>query len=211
MQTAKLSRGRCCIAFTRHSSTVRHVIPSLTSSSSTTRCVQVFAKGKRSFRRTTSPQQMTPQQMPQQGAPDIDPENEEFVIFMRATSGPQQIWFPVTIVKGGSPANILVKTCQSEWGRKLFQGTLVRNIGESINKERETIIKTQRKQMIAQGLGWMKDVPAKDFEFGFKIRDKRDAADAAKPLNLTVIPPPEELVDQPLDRVKKFFSNAFSQ
>lgn len=26
-------------------------------------------------------------QMPQQGAPDIDPENEEFVIFMRATSG----------------------------------------------------------------------------------------------------------------------------
>lgn len=43
------------------------------------------------------------------------------------------------------------------------------------------------------------------------LQDKRDAADAAKPLNLTVIPPPEELVDQPLDRVKKFFSNAFSQ
>jgi hypothetical protein len=59
--------------------------------------------------------------------PPVDPDNAEFVIFVRAKKFPQ--WFPLSVVKGGSAANVLVKAMESELGRKLSGNTLVRNIG----------------------------------------------------------------------------------
>jgi len=57
----------------------------------------------------------------------VDPDNAEFVIFVRAKKFPQ--WYPLSVVKGGSAANVLVKAMESELGRKLSGNTLVRNIG----------------------------------------------------------------------------------
>lgn len=43
-------------------------------------------------------------------------------------------WWPVTIVKGGRPANLLVSTMDSEWGKKLFGKALIRSISQPIWK-----------------------------------------------------------------------------
>ena len=51
----------------------------------------------------------------------------EFVIFTRAKKFPQ--WYPLSVVKGGQAANMLVKAMESELGRKLSGNSLVRNIG----------------------------------------------------------------------------------
>ena len=59
--------------------------------------------------------------------PPVDPDNVEFVIFVRAKKFPQ--WYPLSVVKGGSAANALVKAMKSELGKKLSGNTLVRNIG----------------------------------------------------------------------------------
>ena len=59
--------------------------------------------------------------------PPVDPDNVEFVIFTRAKKFPQ--WYPLSVVKGGQAANMLVKAMESELGRKLSGNSLVRNIG----------------------------------------------------------------------------------
>ena len=43
-------------------------------------------------------------------------------------------WVPLSVVKGGQAANVLVQSLQSEWGLKLFGNTLIRNIGQVVNK-----------------------------------------------------------------------------
>lgn len=43
-------------------------------------------------------------------------------------------WVPLTIVKGGQAANFLVKAMESEWGRKLYAKTLIKNIGQAVYK-----------------------------------------------------------------------------
>jgi hypothetical protein len=42
----------------------------------------------------------------------------------------------------------------------------------------------------------------------FLFQDKTDASDASKPTNLTIIPPEEEITQNPIDKFKKFFSSA---
>jgi serine phosphatase RsbU (regulator of sigma subunit) len=42
----------------------------------------------------------------------------------------------VSVVKGGAAANTLVKAMDSPWGRELYSGTLIRNIGASCYKVR---------------------------------------------------------------------------
>jgi hypothetical protein len=41
-------------------------------------------------------------------------------------------WVPLTITKGGQAANFLVKALQSEWGRKLYAKTLLKQISQSV-------------------------------------------------------------------------------
>ena len=43
-------------------------------------------------------------------------------------------WLPVSVVKGGGPANLLVSAMESEWGKKLFGKTLIRSIAQSVWK-----------------------------------------------------------------------------
>ncbi|KIZ07565.1 hypothetical protein MNEG_0380 [Monoraphidium neglectum] len=148
-----------------------------------------------------------------QSIPPVDPENEEFVIFIRATSGSYQQWMNMSVVKGGSSANLLVKGMATEWGRKLYARTLLSNIAGSIYKERDAILKGLRdsvRQQIRMGgpkvMEPLLNVPAADFEFAMKIRDKANPKDWSKPDNLTILPPESEITAQPLDRFKAFFS-----
>lgn len=43
-------------------------------------------------------------------------------------------WIPLSILKGGQGANLLVAALESEWGRKLYGKTLLRQIGMAITK-----------------------------------------------------------------------------
>jgi hypothetical protein len=145
--------------------------------------------------------------------PPVDPENEEFIIFMRATSGPYRQWMNMSVVKGGSSANLLVKGMATEWGQKLYARTLLANIAGSIYKDRDAIIKGLRdsvRQQLRMGAPKLMEpllnVPAADFEFAFKIRDKANPKDWAKPEGLTVLPSEADAAQQPLDRLKAFFS-----
>jgi hypothetical protein len=47
-----------------------------------------------------------------------------------------QNWIFVSLVKGGGPANAMVKSLETEWGRKLYGRTLISNIGQSVYKVR---------------------------------------------------------------------------
>ena len=59
--------------------------------------------------------------------PPVDPANEEFVLFIRAKKFPQ--WYPLSVVKGGAQANVLLKAMQNDFGKLLYGKTLIRNIG----------------------------------------------------------------------------------
>lgn len=209
----QLVRGKSLQVANGRSSSSRMAVMPAAPSSSRARSVQVHAaKGKGRFRQTTaSPSQMGPQMM--QNVPPVDPENEEFIIFLRATSGPWRQWMNMSIVKGGSSANLLVKGMSTEWGQKLYARTLLSNIAQSIYKDRDAIIKGLRdsvRQQLRMGapktMEPLLNVPSTDFEFAVKIRDKSRPADWAKPENLTILPPEVEATPQPLDKFKAFFS-----
>ncbi len=45
--------------------------------------------------------------------PPVDPDNAQFVIFVRSKRGLKR-WFPLNVVTGGSQANLLVKGLDSD-------------------------------------------------------------------------------------------------
>jgi hypothetical protein len=59
----------------------------------------------------------------------------------------------MSVVKGGSSANLLVKGMATEWGRKLYARTLLSNIAGSIYKERDAILKGLRDSVRQQVRG----------------------------------------------------------
>ena len=107
-------------------------------------------------------------------------------------------WVPLSVVKGGTSANLLVKSMETEWGRKLYAKTLVSNIGAAVYKDQDAIVKSVR-------ASYPPLREAKSFEFAFKIRDKRAPESWYFAEGLTVIPPEGELEGTALDRLKAFF------
>eukprot|EP00878_Enallax_costatus_P001817 GHUV01001975.1.p1 GENE.GHUV01001975.1~~GHUV01001975.1.p1 ORF type:complete len:229 (+),score=77.60 GHUV01001975.1:95-781(+) len=176
------------------------------------RNVQVHAKGKGAAKRM-APGQMQ-QQMVRPKLPPVDPDNEEFCVFMRATSGVYQNWIFVSVVKGGASANALVKSMESAWGKKLYSRTLIQNIGNAVYKDRDTIVKGLKREIQQQLNGnpqakVMEPIikqPVTNFEFAFKIRDKSKPGEYQKADGLTLVPKESELVQMPLDKFKAFFS-----
>lgn len=180
------------------------------------RCVKVYAakgKGKSQFRvqQQTSLAGQMRGQVVEPEAPPIDPENEEFVIFFRTKEKstykglpqPTNKWRPLSMVKGGQAANALVKYMQTEWGRKLYSKTLIRNIAEPVYKDKQKLIKNIKSE---PSYGFVyQSVPAKEFEFGFKVRDRSDPKSWRSPVNMTVLPAEEELTNVQ-DDIKRFFS-----
>jgi hypothetical protein len=125
--------------------------------------------------------------------PPVDPDNVEFVIFVRSKKLPQ--WMPLSVMKGGGPANLLVKSLENDLGKKLYGTTLVDNVGRAIYKDKADVERTIRAQ-------FPMFKAAKEFEYGFKIRDKENpkAWYQVTP-DLQVIPPEEELGTGVLDEV----------
>ncbi len=72
-------------------------------------------------------------------------------------------WLPLSVVKGGTSANLLVKSMNGSFAQNTFRDTLVRNIGTVLYKDRIEIEKS-----LKTSFPMMKN--ATEFEYGFKIR-----------------------------------------
>lgn len=183
-------------------------------SSQRQRTVQVFAgkgKGKSMYRQQAGfAQNQQPMQRQGVQVPEVDPENVEFVIFYKtekvvgAGGVPlPSTWQTLSIVRAGQQANFLVKAMESKWGQLLYGKTLVRNIAAAVYKDRLEIIR----QLKSAPNSPYKTIPAKDFQFAFKVREKSNPADWKKVENLTVLPA-EEDIQTPQEVIGNFFSSA---
>eukprot|EP00746_Dinoflagellata_sp_MGD_P165716 gnl/MRDRNA2_/MRDRNA2_95154_c0_seq1.p1 gnl/MRDRNA2_/MRDRNA2_95154_c0~~gnl/MRDRNA2_/MRDRNA2_95154_c0_seq1.p1 ORF type:complete len:289 (-),score=57.88 gnl/MRDRNA2_/MRDRNA2_95154_c0_seq1:113-979(-) len=146
------------------------------------------------------------QRRPEIPIPPVDPDNEEFVIFVRSKK--LQMWVPCTMIKGTNAANQLVKSL-GDTGKSLQKDTLIRSLGESIYGNQKELLKAAKKS--SPMLGY-----AKEFEFGFKVRDKSNPKDWYIPKQIVTIPPEGELPEAPLagatkafDSVKESITNMF--
>lgn len=122
----------------------------------------------------------------------------EFVIFVRSKKLLQ--WMPLSIMKGGAAANMLVKSQEIELGKKLYGNTLIENVGKAIYKDKAGVERNIRSQ-------FPMFKAAKEFEYGFKIRDKENPKTWYLATDIEVIPPEEELGATPLENVNNFFQN----
>ena len=59
--------------------------------------------------------------------PPIDPDNEQFVIYVRSKKG-FKAWYPLNVVTGGSTANTLVKGLESNMSKDLALTSLTNSL-----------------------------------------------------------------------------------
>mmetsp|Transcript_39001 Transcript_39001/g.99740 ORF Transcript_39001/g.99740 Transcript_39001/m.99740 type:complete len:223 (-) Transcript_39001:27-695(-) len=132
--------------------------------------------------------------------PPVDPDNVEFVLFVRSKKTPQ--WMPLSVVKGGTSANMLVKSMEGNFAKDTFRDTLIRNIGEVIYKDNAEI-----EAGLKQAFPPMKWVT--EFEYGFKIRDKAkpDNWYIAENSKIMIIPPKDKLPKPPAEDLKEKAGN----
>ncbi|KAF5831632.1 hypothetical protein DUNSADRAFT_12792 [Dunaliella salina] len=130
--------------------------------------VQVSAKGKKGGGRPMMPGQQM--QMYMEGKLEVK----------------EGRWLPLSVVKGGPAANYLLKAMESEWGRKLYSKTLLRQIGMAIYRDREKI-----EQNIRERYPPFAKLKSKNFQYAFKIRDKSNPQSWIKADKITVFPPEE--------------------
>lgn len=154
------------------------------------------AKGKQRMR--TGGNRLANPGMQSIPTPPVDPENVEFVIFVRSKKLLQ--WMPLSVMKGGGPANMLVKALENDLGKKMYGNTLVENVGNAIYKDQDAIERSIRQQ-------FPMFKATKDFEYGFKIRDKEDPKSWYMAKDIQVIPPASELGDTPIEKVNGFFQD----
>ncbi|DBB13660.1 hypothetical protein WJX82_004828 [Trebouxia sp. C0006] len=152
-------------------------------------------KGKQGMRQGMGSQRTGPQMPP---TPPVDPENVEFVLFVTNPKLPQ--WLPFSIVKGGRPANLLVGTMESEWGKKLFGKALIRSIAQPLWKDQKKIEQKMKK-----------DYPplknAGKLQWSFKVRDKTRPKAWYEPEDLTILPEANALDPSLGEKVQTWFQN----
>jgi len=143
---------------------------------------QVFAKGKQQNRRGSNPKQGG---SVEQFLPPIDPDNEQFVIYVRSKKG-LKTWFPLNVVTGGSTANTLVKGLDSNLSKDMALKSLTNNIGQALYKEQVQLEEMVRKMPMLKS--------ARELEYGFSVLDKENPNSMFKPSekDVYVIPPEEE-------------------
>jgi len=161
---------------------------------------QVFAKGKQQNRRGSNPKQGG---SVEQFLPPIDPDNEQFVIYVRSKKG-LKTWFPLNVVTGGSTANTLVKGLDSNLSKDMALKSLTNNIGQALYKEQVQLEEMVRKMPMLKS--------ARELEYGFSVLDKKNPNSMFKPSekDVYVIPPEEETrmpVQEAAEGLKKFGDN----
>ncbi len=132
--------------------------------------------------------------------PPIDPDNEQFVIYVRSKKGFKS-WYPLNVVTGGSTANTLVKGLGSDVSKDLATKSLTNNIGQAIYKDIDQLEEMCRRMPMLKA--------AKELEYGFMILDKTDPSSMFKPAPQKVfVIPPEEETRMPAQQMAEGFQSA---
>mmetsp|Transcript_33451 Transcript_33451/g.79523 ORF Transcript_33451/g.79523 Transcript_33451/m.79523 type:complete len:216 (-) Transcript_33451:97-744(-) len=147
--------------------------------------LQVTAKGKGGGRRAGNSQRPGGQPSVEKFMPPVDPDNEQFVIYVRSKKG-FKAWFPLNVVTGGSTANTLVKGLDSNLSRDMAKKSLTNNIGQAIYKDADQLQEMCRRMPMLKA--------AKELEYGFMILDKKNPSSMFNPPaeSVFVIPPEDE-------------------
>lgn len=160
--------------------------------------LQCFAKGKSSNRKIPG---KGGQGGPDMSLPPLDPENPQFMIYVRSKAVPQ--WYPVSVVTGGSAAKGLIKMAEGNFAAQFGQDALTRNVGSVIYKDEQQI-----RSLVIRQYPLLKK--AKALEWGYKVLDA--AQDPKKQLmsfaGVVKIPEESELkapVEKAVDNVKNLF------
>eukprot|EP00892_Ulva_mutabilis_P006736 jgi/Ulvmu1/4434/UM002_0159.1 len=156
-----------------------------------------YGKGKNRMRQgAPQSQQMRPP------TPPVDPDNEEFVIFVRATKLPR--WIPFTIVKGGAQANLLVKAMNGNFGKEFYSKTLINNIAQAVYKDRTKIVMSIRENMP----GYKSFM---EYDFGFKVRNKESPESWIDTDGIVLLPAEEDVPKGPLEGLKSSVTSMFKK
>jgi len=154
--------------------------------------LSVRAKGRRTA--GVPGRQPNRQQMPAMPKMDDD-DNPKFVLFIRTLNVPR--WYPLSVVTGGTTAKMMVGAMKNDWGKKLYEGTLTRNIAGVIYKDERSIRQTAIKQYPVLKA-------ATGFQYGYKVMDPAKPQSALFASDVVPVPPKEEL-NSVVDKVKGFF------
>ncbi|CAL50296.1 unnamed product [Ostreococcus tauri] len=174
-----------------------HVSRSRVHAGAARRAVRAHAKGKGKSNREGSGAKMMSQV--EQFMPPIDPDNEQFVIYVRSKRG-LKAWYPLNVVTGGSAANTLVKGLDNDMSREMAQKSLQQNIGKAIYKDFEAIEK------VARTMPMLKQ--AKEIEYGFAVLDKKNPRSMFSPASGSVMMiPSEEDCETPADKFQEMGDN----
>lgn len=166
-------------------------------SSNGRRSMVVYAKGKGQGNR--SGRGMPGQGGVEQFLPPIDPDNEQFVIYVRSKKG-LKVWYPLNVVTGGSAANTLVKGLENDLSKSMALKSLSQNIGQAIYKDFEAINK------VARTMPMLKQ--AKEIEYGFGVLDKENPRSMFAPASDKVwMIPSEEECETPASKLQEAGDN----
>jgi len=135
----------------------------------------------------------------EQFMPPIDPDNEQFVIYVRSKRG-LKAWYPLNVVTGGSAANTLVKGLDNDMSKEMAKKSLSQNIGKAIYKDLEAIEK------VARTMPMLKQ--AKEIEYGFAVLNKENPRSMfAPPSDKVWLIPSEEECETPADKFQEMGDN----
>lgn len=156
------------------------------------RVMVIEAKGKRGM-------QARQFQRPMPALPKIEDDgNPRFVIFIRMAN--VYLWYPVSIVAGGTTAKILVSAKDNFLGKYIYKDTLSKNLAGVIYKDEKEVQKTAlRQHRVLRS--------ATEFRYGYKIVEGTNIRAALASNDVVELPTKAELKTV-LDKVVDFFGDA---
>ncbi|KAJ9554522.1 hypothetical protein OSB04_018567 [Centaurea solstitialis] len=152
----------------------------------------VEAKGKRGMQDRRF-------QRPMPAMPKIEDDgNPRFVIFIRMAN--VYLWYPVSIVAGGTTAKILVSAKDNFVGKYIYKDTLSKNIAGVIYKDEKEVQKTATRQHRVLR-------SATEFRYGYKIVEGTNLRAALASSDVIELPTRAEMKTV-FDKVLDFFGDA---
>jgi len=157
------------------------------------RVLVVKAKGKKGMMNRQFQQRMPPP------LPKIEDDgNPKFVIFI--CSAKVYLWYPLSIVSGGTTAKIMVAAKDNFLGKYIYKDTLARNLAAVIYRDEKEILKTALKQHSSLR-------SATEFRYGYKLIENNNVKAALASSDVIELPTKDKLKTV-LDKVKDFFGDA---
>ncbi|CAH1433864.1 unnamed protein product [Lactuca virosa] len=156
------------------------------------RLMVVEAKGKKGM-------QARQFQRPMPAMPKIEDDgNPRFVIFIRMAN--VYLWYPVSIVAGGTTAKILLAGKDNFVGKYIYKDTLSKNLAGVIYKDEKEVQKTAiRQHRVLRA--------ATEFRYGYKLVEGTNIRAALASNDVIELPTKAELKTV-LDKVIDFFGDA---